>query len=172
MTTREFLQFLAHNPWPFVGFLTGVPLATLLWSTVHSRHVSRLGPWKYGYGVTIYLAVVPGVVSLVILAYSLFFAHENLLDRDLLTTFGPPASMLVTLVLVRRRLSFAEVPGFGRLWGLITLVALSFAAALALDKTRIFVGFFGSIDRLFLLAAGIYVVFQSAAWALFRRRRL
>lgn len=172
MTTREFLRVLSANPWLVLAVLMGVPLVTGLWSFLHSRQVSRLAPWKFGYSVATYLAVVPGVVSLVILGYSLFFSRENLLDQDLLTTFGPVVSMVLTLVLVRRRLTFTEVPGFGRLSGLITLVALSFAAALALDKTRIFVGFFGSIDRLFLLAAGIYALFQSAAWALFRRRRL
>jgi len=170
MTTREFLLFLAHNPWPVTAFLVGVPLVTLVWSLLHARPASRLAPWKFGYSLFCYLAVVPGVVSLVILAYSVFFVRENLLDRDLLATFGPPVSMVATLVLVRRRLEFSDVPGFGRLSGFITLVALSFAAALALDKTRLFVGFFGSIDRLFLLAAGIYALFQGAAWALFRRR--
>jgi hypothetical protein len=170
MTTREFLLFLAQNPWPLTGALVGLPLLTWVWSWIHARAASRLSPWKYGYAVLTYLAVVPGTVSLVILAYSVFFAHENLLDRDLLVTFGPPVSMVLTLVAVRQRLSFAEVPGFGRLSGFITLVALSFAAALAIDKTRLFVGFFGSIDRLFLLAAGLYAVFQGAAWALFRRR--
>ncbi len=171
MTTREFLLLLSQNPWPTIAFLAGVPALTLLWSLFHSRQASRLAPWKYGYSFFTYAATVPGVVSLVILGYSVFFSRENLLDRDLLTTFGPPVSMTVTLLLIRQRLSFADVPGFGRLSGFITLVALSFAAALALDKTRIFVGFFGSIDRLFLLAAGIYTVFQGAAWALFRRRR-
>lgn len=170
MTTREFLLFLALNPWPLAGALIGVPLLTVLWSLLHGRTASRLAPWKYGYSVFTYLAVVPGTVSLVILAYSVFFAHENLLDRDLLVTFGPPVAMLLTLVAVRQRLAFADVPGFGRLSGFITLVALSFAAALAIDKTRLFVGFFGSIDRLFLLAAGLYAVFQGAAWALFRRK--
>lgn len=171
MTTRDFLLVLAHNPWPVVGFLAGLPLLTILWSALHARQASRLAPWKYGYSLFCYLAVVPGVVSLVILAYSVFFARENLLDRDLLTTLGPPICLVLTLVAVRQRLTFDEVPGFGRLSGFVTLVALSFAAALALDKTRIFVGFFGSIDRLFLLAAGIYAVFQGAAWALFRRKR-
>lgn len=172
MTTREFLLFLAQNPWPVTGALAAAPVLTLLWSVLHAPQVSRLSPWKYGFSVFTYLAVVPGVVSLVILGYSVFFARENLLDRDLLVTFGPPLSMLLTLVLIGRRLTFAEIPGFGRLWGLITLIALSFAAALVIDKTRIFVGFFGSIDRLFLLAGGVFVLFQTASWALFRRRRL
>jgi len=144
---------------------------TLVWSALQSPRAAALAPWKYGYSVLVYLAVVPGMVSLVILGYSLFFARENLLDRDLLTTAGPPLTMIATLVLVRRKVDFADVPGFGRLTGLLTLVGLSFAAALAIDRTRIFVGFFGSIDRLLLLAAGVYVVFQGAAWALFRRRK-
>lgn len=171
MTTREFLAFLSQNPWPVAGFLIGLPVLTLLWSLLHSQRAAALAPWKYGYSVLVYLAAVPGMVSLVILGYSLFFARENLLDQDLLTTFGPLLTMVATLVLVRRKVSFSDVPGFGRLSGLLTLVALSFAAALAIDRTRIFVGFFGSIDRLLLLAAGVYVVFQGAAWALFRRRR-
>jgi hypothetical protein len=172
MTTREFLKLLALNPWPVAAVLLGLPLLAVLWSLLHSRQASRLAPWKYGFAVLTYLACIPGMVSLVILGYSVFFSHENLLDRDLLSTFGPLASMGLTLVVIRRRVAFAELPGFGRLSGLMTLIGLSFALALVINRTRIFVGFFGSIDRLLLLGAAIYGLFQAAAWALFRRRRL
>jgi len=49
------------------------------------------------------------------------------------------------------------------------MMACSFALALAIHKTRIFVGFFGSIERLFLLAAGIFALLKWGAYMLFRR---
>jgi hypothetical protein len=78
--------------------------------------------------------------------------------------------MLVTLIFVRKNVGFDAVPGFERLSGLMILLACSFGLALAIHKTRLFVGFFGSIDRLFLLAAGIFALLKWGAYMVFRRK--
>jgi hypothetical protein len=41
--------------------------------------------------------------------------------------------------------------------------------ALAVHKTRIFVGFFGSVEMLFALAAGIFALLKWGGYMLFRR---
>jgi hypothetical protein len=88
------------------------------------------------------------------------FRNENLLEVNLLVYVLPIISMLVTLIFVRKNVGFDAVPGFERLSGLMILLACSFGLALAIHKTRLFVGFFGSIDRLFLLAAGIFALLK------------
>ena len=72
--------------------------------------------------------------------------------------------------IIRKNVSFDDVPGFDRLSGLMIMVGCSFAIALAVQKMRIFVFFGGSIDRLFLLAAGVFAILKWGTHLLFRRR--
>ena len=84
----------------------------------------------------------------VLTAYALFFTKENLLDVSIVVYLLPIVSMVVTLVLIRKNVSFEDVPGFERLSGLMVMIACSFAIALVIQKTRIWIVFGGSIDRL------------------------
>jgi hypothetical protein len=118
----------------------------------------------------VYLVCVPGMFAAVITAYTLFFSGENLLDANLLVYFLPIASMVATLVLIRKNVSFDEIPGFDHLSGLMVMVGCSFAIALAIQKTRIWVFFGGSIEKLFFLAAGIFALLKWGTYMLFRRR--
>jgi hypothetical protein len=105
----------------------------------------------------------------VVTAYMLFFSRENLLDANLLVTLVPVLSMAATLVLVRKSVPFDQVPGFDRLSGLMAMVGCSFAIALAVQKTNIFLFFGGSIQTLFALAAGVFALLKWGAYTLFRR---
>jgi hypothetical protein len=50
------------------------------------------------------------------------------------------------------------------------MMGCSFAIALAIQKTNIWIFFGGSIEKLFLLAAGVFALLKWGTYALFRRR--
>jgi len=60
------------------------------------------------------------------------------------------------------------VPGFDRLSGLMVMIGCSFAIALVIQKTRIFIFFGGSIERLFGLAIGVFALLKWGMYMLFR----
>ncbi|MDO8541758.1 MAG: hypothetical protein Q7S40_15080 [Opitutaceae bacterium] len=171
MTTRDLVLLAGQHP---VAVLLSVFVAppVLAWLAGHShgKEQGRLAPWKYLYAVLVYLVCVPGMFAGVITAYTLFISGENLLDANLLVYFLPIASMVATLVLIRKNVPFDDVPGFDRLSGLMVMVGCSFVIALVIQKTRIFVFFGGSIEKLFLLAAGVFGLLKWGTWMLFRRR--
>jgi hypothetical protein len=150
--------------------LAAPPLVALVAGLLHDRGQGSAAPWKYVYAILVYLACVPGMFAGVLTAYTLFFSRENLLDTNPFVYFLPIVSMIVTLVLVRKSIAFEEVPGFDRLSGLMVMVGCSFAMALAIQKTRIWIVFGGSIERLFILAAGIFGLLKWGAYMLVRRR--
>lgn len=168
MTLRDLIQVAGNHPTPIVAALVTVPALTWLVGVCHRQGEGRNAPWKYAYSVLVYLACIPGTFAAVLTAYAMFFRNENLLDSNLLIYFLPIFSMVATLVVIRKRLSFDDVPGFNRLSGLMVLMACSFGIALALHKTRIFVGFFGSVEMLFALAAGIFALLKWGSYMLFR----
>ena len=170
MTTRDLIQQADQHPIALAAALAAPPVVAWLAGQMHDRGQGGAGPWKYLYTVLVYLACVPGMFAGVLTAYTLFFSRENLLDTSLLVYFLPIVSMIVTLVFIRKNVAFDEVPGFDRLSGLMVMVGCSFAIALAIQKTKIWIVFGGSIERLFILAAGIFGLLKWGAYMLFRRR--
>lgn len=168
MTTREFIQAVDRHPLILLAAFALPPLLAWACGRLHGKDGGSTTPWKYIYSVLVYAACVPGLFAAVLTAYALFFTRENLLDANLLVYFLPIASMVVTLVRIRKNVSFDEVPGFDRLSGLMVMIGLSFAVALAIDKTRIWVWFAGSIGTLFLLALGVFALLKWGCYTLFR----
>jgi hypothetical protein len=171
MSIKDFIGFLGGHALVTAIALISVPLAAFLWSLVQGKREGGQAPWKYGYSVLVYLACIPGVFAAVLVCYALFFTRQSLLNVNALAYFLPIVAMIATLLIVRDRVGFAALPGFGRLSGLIIMIAVSFVIALAIDKTRIFLGFFGSIDRLFILVAAIFVLLKAGFWLAFGRRK-
>lgn len=167
MTTRDMLEWLSAYPLAVLIGLVALPALALICGALNGTK----RPWVHLYAVLVYAACIPGLFAAVLIAYSLFLSHDNLLDANPLLYFGPVASMIATLVIIRRYVSFDALPGFDRLSGLMVLLAVSFFVVLAIDKTRIFIGFFGSIWTLLLLAAIVFLVLKWAAGRLFGRRK-
>ncbi len=170
MTTRELIHQADQHPVVLASAFVALPVVAWGVGRLHERGSGGAAPWKYFYSVLVYLACVPGMFAGVVTAYALFFTQENLLDSSLLVYFLPLVSMIVTLVFISKSVSFDDVPGFDRLSGLMTMVGCSFAIALVIQKTRIWVAFFGSIEWLFILAAGVFALLKWGTYALFRRR--
>jgi hypothetical protein len=170
MSTREFIELAGHHWLVLLAIFLAPPLAAWLCGWVHGRSGGGNAPWKYCYSVLVYLTCVPGTFAAVITAYTFFFTRENLLDVNPLVYFLPIVSMVATLVLIHKNVTFDLVPGFDRLEGLMVMIACSFALALAIQKTNIWIVFGGSIVGLFLLAAGVFALLKWGTYMLFRRR--
>ena len=170
MTTRELIHLADQHPLVLASLFVLAPLAAWLCGWVHGPANGGNSPWKFCYSILVYLACVPGMFAGVLTAYALFFTRENLLDVSFLIYILPIVSMVVTLVLIRKNVSFEAIPGFERLSGLMVMIACSFAIALAIEKTRIFLFFGGSIDRLILVALGVFALLKWGTYMLFRRR--
>lgn len=170
MTTRELILLAGQHSVVLATTFIVPPVAAWGLGRIHGRAQGGAAPWQYFYSVLVYLACVPGMFAGVLTAYTLFISHENLLDVNPLVYFLPVVSMIVTLVFIRKNVSFDEVPGFDRLSGLMVMVGCSFAVALAVQKTNIWIFFGGSIERLFLLAAGVFALLKWGTYQLFRRR--
>ncbi|MDB6110075.1 MAG: hypothetical protein JWR69_1825 [Pedosphaera sp.] len=168
MTTRELTQAVDHQPLALAGLFVALPLAAWLCGRLHQPGNGGKAPSKYVYSLLVYLACLPGIFAAVLTGYALFLTKENLLDVSFQVYILPIVSMVVTLVLIRKKVSFDEVPGFDRLSGLMVMIGCSFAIALVIQKTKIFIFFGGSIERLFILALGVFALLKWGTYMLFR----
>ena len=145
MTARQLLEALSAQPLVLAGALAIAPLLALFLGLMHTRGSGNEAPWKYLYSLLVYAACVPGMGAAVLTAYSLFFTHENLLDRDLLVYLLPIVAMGLTLAAIGARADFRRLPGFDRLSGLMVLIGVTFVIVLAVSRTRIGLLFGGSL---------------------------
>ena len=162
MTLQDLLDATSAYPWA-IGAYFVLPPAFAFLAGYTEESAGRLTARDYALSVLIYMVAIPGIVSLVLVGYQLFFIRGNLLEVNLLLYFLPIVSMVATFVLIRRCASFDRLPGFDRLSGLMMLIGLSFLVVLVLYRTRFLVGFFGSLESLLVIGVVVFLAFQYAA---------
>lgn len=162
MSINQWLQKI-NNPEILLVFFAGLPLLALLTGFFHQRRRGEKTSLRYLYSTLTYASTIPGSFSITLIAYALFFTRTNLLDVNFLVYFLPLISMIVTLMIIGKHAEFSKLPGIDRLSGLITLLAITFSIVLFIFKSRIFIGFFSSIEYLFVLGVLIYLLLK---WSL------
>ncbi len=138
-----------------IGYFLALPLLAWTLGRLPGHGVKERPPFRYIYSTLTYLVTIPGTFSAVLVGYSLFFVHQNLLTVNALSYFLPILSMIATLVLIGKKVDFNRLPGFDRLAGLIVLIATTFVILLLLYKTMIFIGFFAHMS--YLIPVGIFL---------------
>ena len=162
MTAAEALQWLEPYQGPMAGALVALPAATCLLGLLLRRASRRL--CGYFLALAIHLTVIPGISMAVLVLYLLFFVRANLLnDLHLVIHVLPVVSMAATLWAASRIMAFDDIPGFRRIEGLMLLVGLSFAAALAIQKTRLGVVFLGRLEHLFVIVVAMVGLWKLGA---------
>jgi hypothetical protein len=174
MTVRDLLAWLGRSPGLLATILLIPPLLAFLLSRLpQPRPNTRSRPlvWRrYLYAGLVYLVCVPGTFAAVLTGYTLFFTRGNLLDVDPLVYLLPIVSMVVTLVLIGKTTSFADIPGFDRLQGFMVLLGTTFLIALAVHKTFIGVVFVARLAELGAIALVVFALLKWGSYTLFRRK--
>ena len=152
-----------------LAILIALPVLTWLLGLIHGEGKAQLAPWKYCYSVLVYCVCLPGIFAAVLCAYSMFFIRQNMLEVNLLVYVLPLISMALTLVLIGKRADFNKIPGFDRLSGFMIVIGITFAFALAIQKTFVGVFFWGSFQKLGALIVGVFVLLQWGTHTMFRR---
>lgn len=170
MTLRELMRMAGDYPAVVLAaFVLPVVLAVLV-GRLHGKERGGERPWKYIYSVLVYWVCVPGICACVLTVYQMFFRRANLLDVDLIVHALPIVSMVVALVVIRWNVKLDEIPGFNRLSGLMLMLGMSFAVALVVQKTRIWL-FFGSSFLTFVAMSVIaFLLIRLGAQRFFKRK--
>ena len=123
MTFRDLFDYAAAQPGILALFLLAVPaLAFLvnLWAGTTDEEIWR---WRYAYAALIYVTCIPGIFALTLNIYLFLFECQSLWTMNLVLQVMPILTMVATLMLIKRKMPFKYIPGFGRLSGFMTLIA-------------------------------------------------
>ena len=138
MTLKDFFDFVSNHPALLLVFAFGVPIAVIL-TGILSGGDGAQSPWKYLYSFFIYLVCVPGIFVGMLDVYLFLFERQSIWDMNLYTQALPIFVMIITITIIKRFVSLEYVPGFGRLSGLIVMIAAILMIMWFIEKIHIFV---------------------------------
>ena len=137
MTLGQFLQLLADNPTVPLFFYIALPLTAFL-ASIFGKGEGHVSPWKYMYTIVVYMACIPGIFAFTLNIYLLLFERRSILDTDIFTQILPIVCMVITMWLVKRNVDYDDIPGFGKLSGLILMLSGLITLLWICEKMRIF----------------------------------
>lgn len=160
MTLRDFFTLLATNPEVLIFFFVACPLTALLASWL-GRGEGHITPWKYLYSSLVYIICIPGIFAITLNVYMFLFERQSVFDMDIWTQILPIVSMILTLLLIRKNVSFDQVPGFGKIHGLMVMIGAILVLMWLIDRTHIIaISFipFHQVILAFLVLLGIAMI--------------
>lgn len=137
MTLRDLLVYIGNHPEAVVLYFALLPVAALLLAWIAGAE-GRNSPWRYLYSAIIYLSAVPGIFALSLNVYIFLFERSSILNLDIYTQVLPILSTILTLGIIRRNVDLSYIPGFGKLSGLLMLIAASIGLMWLVDRTHIY----------------------------------
>lgn len=136
MTLGDCFQSIGENPTWVLFYFIAIPfLAFLAW--IFAKEEGDLPPWTFLYSALVYLVAVPGIFAITLNIYLFLFERQPIFDVNLYTQILPIGSMILTFYLIRKNICFEDVPGFGKLSGLIMILTCLIAIMWFLEKTYI-----------------------------------
>jgi hypothetical protein len=138
MTLRDVFQSFSSNSELLVLLLLAVPAATFLVNLWSGQTAEEIWKWRYVYATLVYLACIPGIFAVTLNVYLFLFERQSIWEMNLTTQVLPILTMVATLMLVRRKIPFNYVPGFGKLSGFLILIFAVMGILWFIDRTHIY----------------------------------
>jgi len=158
MTLGEFFEWTKGQPGLMIGYFILIPLIALL-AGIFSKGEGHLSPWKYLYSILIYMVAIPGIFAVTLSVYLFLFERRSIFDTNLFTQVLPVLSMIATFLIIRKQVDLDLVPGFGRISGLIIMIASVMTLMWIIDKTHIYsITFMPFYVVILILVAGFFVI--------------
>lgn len=160
MTLREFFDYLGEHPLVITGYFLLIPLIAVL-AGMAGRGEGHQSPWKYLYSLLIFAVAIPGIFSIALSVYLFLFERGgSILNTNILTQVIPVVSMVLTLGVIRRNVSFDNIPGFDRLSSMMLTIGSVFILMYLLDRTHIIAFVRVPVQYLILIVVGLLLVFR------------
>ena len=138
MTLRDVFAAVSGQPLLLFLLLSAVPTGAFLVNLWSGETADAIWKWRYMYAVLVYLACIPGIFAVVLNIYLFLFERQSIWDMNLALQVLPILTMVTTLTLIRRKMPFNYIPGFGKLSSFLTIIAALMGILWFIDRTRIY----------------------------------
>ena len=161
MTLQDFFNYLNANHQVLLFYAVAIPLSAFL-TGLFSKGEGHLSPWKYLYSFMIYLVCVPGIFALMLNVYLFLFERQSVWQVNMYTQLLPILVMVVTLLIIKKFVSLDDIPGFGKIGGLVVMVTAVLLIMWFLDKTHIYVFSYMPFSQVVLIIVWLLIAIRFA----------
>jgi len=161
MTLQEIINAASAYQNEILYFFFMIPLLALIAAWIQKKNSPNTGVKVFN-SILVYIVSVPGILSLLLTAYSVFILRGNILELNILLYFVPLLSMISTYVIIQKSIWLKEVPWFGKISSLLLLIFLSLVIVLIFQKMFIWIIFIWNIQYLIWLFVIIFVAMKIA----------
>ncbi|WP_438712233.1 hypothetical protein ACSTS3_07415 [Aquimarina muelleri] len=161
MTVQDIIQWFENYPFLIIGYFTILIFISLLGLAMVNRRNFK-SPITLLYSLLVYAVTIPGLLALIITAYSFLFLKTNLLEINILAYFVPIIAMIIVLFIINKTVPMHLIPGFGKLSGLFVIIAITFIITYVLQKMFFGVFFVGRIQYLLLFFLALLFILRIA----------
>lgn len=166
MTIQSLIDWFSENPYLILGyFIITLVLSLLITSITKNENVHKI---KYVLSVLVYAVTIPGILSAILILYSLFILQTNLLNLSIVAYFVPLMAMIITLIIINKKVKMSYIPGFDRLSGLMIIISIAFIIIFVLQRTYFGVLFIGGTAQLLIVFVLLLFILRKA-WSRFIR---
>lgn len=136
MTLNDIFDSLERNPLPILIYFVALPLIAWIMGGI-AQDTQDVKTWRYLYAVLVYAVCIPGIFAVTLNVYLFLFERQSIWEANLLLQFLPILSMILTLILIKSKISFDLIPGFGKIAGFLTLIAALIGIMWFFDRLRL-----------------------------------
>jgi hypothetical protein len=136
MTLSQLFHYISDNPWPLTVYYLALPL--IAWIVGNLANGSRdVKFWSYVYAVLVYAICIPGIFAVTLNIYLFLFERQSIWQANIIMQFLPVISMAITLMLIKSKIPFTMIPGFGKISGFLTLIAALIGVMWFVDRIHL-----------------------------------
>ncbi|REA64136.1 hypothetical protein DSL64_00855 [Dyadobacter luteus] len=136
MTLSQLFSYISQHPWPAAFYFILLPFVTWFIGIVAtgSKDVKF---WSYIYAVLVYAVCIPGVFAVILNIYLFLFERQSIWEANIILQYLPILSMAISLILIKNKIPFKLIPGFGKISGFLTLIAALIGVMWFFDRIRL-----------------------------------
>ncbi|MFD2933918.1 hypothetical protein [Spirosoma flavum] len=138
MTLRDVFEAVSGQPILLFLLLTAMPTGAFLVSLWSGETADEIWKWRYVYAVLVYFVCIPGIFAVTLNIYLFLFERQSIWDMNIAIQVLPILTMVGTLMLIRRKMPFTYIPGFGKLSSFLTLIAAVMGILWFIDRLHIY----------------------------------
>ncbi|WMX16265.1 hypothetical protein [Aureispira sp. CCB-E] len=137
MTIEDLLTYITNDKTALFLFFILLPILTIIITAI-SRGRSLEKPYSYLYSMLLFEVCIPGVLSITLWIYSMFFERKALWQLPFFIYYLPVIIMVLCIyILKKKRVSIRRLPWTGELYEFLVLLIITFASLLIIMKLHI-----------------------------------
>ncbi len=170
MTLKELFDVIGDNPTYVVFYFAIIPFTAIL-GGLFGKDEGHLTPWKQLYATLIYMVSIPGIFAVTLNIYLFLFERRSVMDTDIYNQILPIVSMLLTFGIIRKNVNLDNIPGFGKLGALVTMIACTLGIMWFIDRTHIVVFSYVRFEKVILIFVGLLIAIRFGWYRIFGGRK-